>query len=238
LNFKELEGLFTRKSNRVAGCFYGPVRSESSHSQREPGFAELVSSALSRLSVAPEGFFLAVNYRSVATARNENFFGQMLEHKKIQDNILQQLVTFVHGRKDTLLLVIDEPESGSWSIGKNFSPAAFVADLKKIPAVMSDLMEKPADAAAILGRYYDGISFPVDDLLAALSEKDSEKARRLLEHSLNRAHTVRFTSHLTELANAGMTVFSLGKNAEMFLGLSSFEDFYRRLLSCVKISAE
>ncbi|KAF1081338.1 MAG: hypothetical protein GQF41_2144 [Candidatus Rifleibacterium amylolyticum] len=238
LTFAELERLFTSKSARIAGCFYGPVKSSASSAAREPGFAELVSSAVSRLAVAPEGFFLTVNYRSVADARNKNLFWQMLEHKKIQDNILQQLVTFVHGRKDTLLLVVDEPESGSWSIGPDFAPAAFVADLKKIPDVMQAIAEKPADSAAVLGRYYDGISFPVDDILGALAAGDVEKAESLIEHGLNRAHQVSFASHVTELANSGMTVFSLGRNAEMFFGLSSFEDFHRRLLSCVSMPGE
>jgi hypothetical protein len=162
----------------------------------------------------------------------------MLEHKKIQDNILQQLVTFVHGRKDTLLLVVDEPESGSWSIGRNFDPVAFVNDLKKIPDVMRVLSEKPADTAVVLGRHFVGVSFPVDAILVALNAGDAEKAENLIEQGINRAHQVSFTSHVTELANAGMTIFSLGRNAEMFFGLSSFEDFHRRLLSCVSMPTE
>jgi len=238
LTFAELERLFTSKSSRIAGCFYGPTRASGKVAMREPGFAELVSSAVSRLAVAPEGFFLTVNYRSVAAARNKGLFWQMLEHKKIQDHILQQLVTFVHGRKDTLLLVIDEPESGSWSIGPNFDPAAFVNDLKKIPDVMQDLAKKPADSAAVLGRYYDGIAFPVDDILGALAAGETEKAENIIEHALNRAHQVSFASHTIELANSGMTIFSLGRNAEMFFGLSSFEDFHRRLLSCVRMPVE
>ncbi|EKD82394.1 MAG: hypothetical protein ACD_39C01326G0001 [uncultured bacterium] len=238
LTFTDLERLFTQKSQRIVGCFYGPVKSTEKTASREPGFAELVSSAVSRLSVAREGFFLTVNYRAVAAARNQNNFWQMLEHKKIQDNVLQQLVTFVHGRKDTLLLVIDEPESGSWSVGKNFDPTAFVADLKKIPDVMPALADKPADAAAILGKFYAGVTFPVDEMLVALNAGDVETAASMIERGLNAAHQVSFTSHVTELANAGMTVFSLGQNAEMFFGLSSFEDFHRRLLSCIKLAAE
>ena len=238
LTFSELERLFTSKSNRIVGCFYGPLKAVGNTASREPGFAELVSSAVSRLSVAPEGFFLTVNYRAVASARNKNLFWQMLEHKKIQDNILQQLVTFVHGRKDTLLLVVDEPESGSWSIGRNFDPDSFVKDLKKIPDVMRDLSENPANTAVVLGRYYAGVSFPVDEILIALNSGAEETAEGIIEHCVNRSHQVSFTSHVTELANAGMTVFSLGRNAEMFFGLSSFEDFHRRLLSCVRMTAE
>ena len=238
LTFQELERLFTQKSPRIVGCFYGPVKSTGKTAGREPGFAELVSSSVSRLSVAREGFFLTVNYRSVAEARNKNHFWQMLEHKKIQDNVLQQLVTFVHGRRDTLLLVVDEPEAGSWSIGKNFDPVAFVADLKKIPDAMSALAVKPADAAAILGKFYNGIVFPVDEMLVALNAGNAETAGALIEQGLNRAHQVSFTSHVSELANAGMTIFTLGRNAEMFFGLSSFEDFYRRLLSCVRLTTE
>lgn len=238
LNFAELERLFTQKSARIAGCFYGPARLPAKVSDREPGLVELVSSSVSRLSLAPEGFFLAVNYRSVADSRNSNRFWQMLEHKKIQDSILQQLVAFVHGRKDTLLLVIDEPESGSWSIGQNFDPAAFVNDLKKIPEVMDLLRDKPVDATAILGQHFAGVAFVIDDILAALNADEGEKAAALLEQGLNHAHQVSFTSHVTELANAGMTVFSLGRNAEMFFGLSSYADFYRRLLSCVKMPTD
>mgnify|MGYP000901778748 CR=1 FL=1 len=238
LTFAELERLFTSKSARIAGCFYGPVRSSARTAVREPGLAELVSSAVSRLAVAPEGFFLTVNYRSVAAARNKNLFWQMLEHKKIQDNILQQLVAFVHGRKDTLLLVVDEPESGSWSIGPNFDPVAFVNDLKKTPEVMQALSEKPADTAALLGRYFEGVSFPVDEILQALNAGNADKAQTLIELGLNRFHQVSFASHVTELANSGMTIFSLGRNAEMFFGLSSFEDFHRRLLSCIRMPAE
>ncbi|PKL45085.1 MAG: hypothetical protein CVV41_03065 [Candidatus Riflebacteria bacterium HGW-Riflebacteria-1] len=238
LTFADLERLFTQKSSRIAGCFYGPVKSTGTTASREPGFAELVSSAVSRLSVAREGFFLTVNYRSVAEARNKNYFWQMLEHKKIQDNILQQLVAFVHGRRDTLLLVVDEPEAGSWSIGQNFAPDVFVADLKKIPDVMSALASKPADAAAILGKFYDGFMFPVDEILVALNSGNTDIAMALIEQGLNRAHQVSFTSHASELANAGMTIFTLGRNAEMFFGLSSFEDFYRRLLSCVRLPNE
>lgn len=238
LTFAELERLFTQKSSRIVGCFYGPVKQAETVDNRQPGFTELVSSAVSRLSVAREGFFLAVNYRAVAGARNKNRFWQMLEHKKIQDNVLQQLVAFVHGRRDTLLLVVDEPESGSWSIGQKFDPKAFVADLKKIPDVLGALGDKPADAAAILGKHYSGIVFKVDEMLVALNAGDMETVSSMIEQGLNAAHQVSFTGHPTELANAGMTVFSLGRNAEMFFGLSSFEDFYRRLLSCVKIAAE
>ncbi|MBU1109148.1 MAG: hypothetical protein KKB51_20895 [Candidatus Riflebacteria bacterium] len=244
LTFAELERLFTQKTTRIVGCFYGPVSppetalTTAKTGIRQPGFAELVSSAVSRLSVAREGFFLTVNYRSVADARNKNCFWQMLEHKKIQDSVLQQLVSFVYSRRDTLLLVVDEPEAGNWSIGQNFDSKAFVADLKKIPDVLRALSDKPADAAAILGKYYSGVTFAIDELLLALNAGDTQNVSSMIEKGLNAAHQVSFTRHATILANAGMTVFSLGRNAEMFFGLSSFEDFYRRLLSCIKISAE
>jgi len=103
---------------------------------------------------------------------------------------------------------------------------------------MSAVTEKPADTAAILGKFYKGMVFPVDEILKALNAGDPETAGAMIEQALNQTHQVSFTGHVSELANAGMTVFTLGRNAEMFFGLSSFEDFYRRLLSCVRLTTD
>ncbi len=230
LDFASLENFFRENSLRFIGCFYSPATMmPGSRPRTEPWVPELVSSLLGRLSLAQEGFCLVVNYSGVSDARNNGQFCRMLEHMRFQETILRQLGTFVAGRKDTLLLVVDEPENGVWKMGNDFLVDAFIADLSKVPAVVKEMADNPGSVGKMLGQHFPEINIADTELAAAIAGKDANQLITAIEHAVSRKHQIEFISSTDSGFNSGLTVLAQGLNADVFFGISSFPVFFKRL---------
>ena len=222
VDFNGLEKLFTNKSPKIIACLHNDPAAK-------PGFPELVSAALSRISLAPEGFCTLVNLSAVAENRQKNQFMGMLDAMRVRENVLKQLETFVAGRKDTLLLVLDEPERGYWQAGGTFSPAAFIEALKKLRAVMPELLKSGADVKKILSENFADFELPIDEIATTAQTGNTEKVAGLIEEAVNRKFAITFTPFPAEGTCAGYTILAQGQNSDLFFGISSFPEFFRRI---------
>lgn len=230
LDYAGLEKLFTRKSQHIIGCFAMPV-------EGQPGFAELVSSVVSRMALAPEGFCLVVNFSETGRARDAGKFTRMVECLKIRESVLQQLETFVAGRKDTLMLVIDEPENGSWKAGEAFSTDAFISSLRKIPAAVKEIVAGGSDPEKILNTHFSGTSFDISAVNELAASGQAEKLTTLIEAAVSVNNQLQFTACSGNNATTGHTVLAQGLNADLFFGISSFSEFYKRLELAIGLNA-
>lgn len=222
VDFNGLEKLFTNKSPKIIACLHNDPAAK-------PGLPELVSAALSRISLAPEGFCTLVNLSAVAENRQKNQFMGMLDAMRVRENVLKQLETFVAGRKDTLLLVLDEPERGYWQAGGTFSPAAFIEALKKLRAVMPELLKSGADVKKILSENFADFELPIDEIATTAQTGNTEKVAGLIEEAVNRKFAITFTPFPAEGTCAGYTILAQGQNSDLFFGISSFPEFFRRI---------
>ncbi|HOI89769.1 MAG TPA: hypothetical protein PLK28_04570 [Candidatus Rifleibacterium sp.] len=222
IDFNGLEKLFTSKSPKIAACLHNDPAAK-------PGFPELVSAALSRISLAPEGFCTLVNLSAVAENRQKNQFVGMLDAMRVRENVLKQLETFVAGRKDTLLLVLDEPERGYWQVGNTFSPAAFVDALKKLRAIMPELGKTGADVKKLLTENFSDFELPVEEIVTTAQTGNNGKVIDLVEEAVSRRFAITFTPFPAEGTCAGYTILAQGQNADLFFGISSFPEFFRRI---------
>ncbi len=222
VDFNGLEKLFTSKSPKIVACLHNDPGAQ-------PGFPELVSAALSRISLAPEGFCTLVNLSAVAENRQKSQFIGMFDAMRVRENVLKQLETFVAGRKDTLLLVLDEPERGYWQTGDTFNPAAFVEALKKLRAVTPELIKNSADTKKLLAENFPDFELPVDEITTTAQTGNTSKVTDLIEEAVNRRFAITFTPFPAEGTCAGYTILAQGQNADLFFGISSFPEFFRRI---------
>ncbi|HQB84335.1 MAG TPA: hypothetical protein PLR50_12610, partial [Candidatus Rifleibacterium sp.] len=145
------------------------------------------------------------------------------------ENVLKQLETFVAGRKDTLLLVLDEPERGYWQVGNTFSPAAFVDALKKLRAIMPELGKTGADVKKLLTENFSDFELPVEEIVTTAQTGNNGKVIDLVEEAVSRRFAITFTPFPAEGTCAGYTILAQGQNADLFFGISSFPEFFRRI---------
>ncbi len=230
VDFNGLEKLFTSKSPKIVACLHNDPAAK-------PGFPELVSAALSRISLAPEGFCTLINLSAVAENRRKNHFVDMLDAMRIRENVLKQLETFVIGRKDTLLLVLDEPERGYWQTGDTFSPAAFVDALKKLRAITPELVKAGSDAKKLLTENFADFEMSIDEIATTTQTGNTGKVAELIEEAVNRKFAITFTPFPAEGTCAGYTILAQGQNADLFFGISSFPEFFRRIELALGLNA-
>ena len=217
-----LENLFSRKSQKIMACL--PLEEN-----RRPGFSELVSAAVSRMAVAPEGFAAFINFSAISRHRIAGHFAGMLASMRIREQVLTQLETFTAGRKDTLLLIIDEPERGYWKTDPQFLAPDFSAALRKLPLMHAELASPTAGFEAMLKEYCPEGSPEITAIRETLSKGEREKAYDLIQEAVNRKFGVSFTSFAEAGNDTGHTILAQGQNADLFFGISSFREFFRRL---------
>ncbi len=217
-----LEKVFTSRAPVITACL-------PNSQVIRPGFAELVSAVVNRTSLAPEGFCALINLSSIAKHRENNNFIQMLASMRIRETVLKQLETLIANRKDTLLLIIDEPERGYWQAGENFAAEDFINALKKIAAMQPSLESPECNVSKLLDENFPGLNFPVDEISKTVKNREPGKALDLIEKTINKNFAVNFTSFQPQGTYAGYTVLAQGQNADLFFGISSFPEFFRRL---------
>ncbi len=228
-DFAGLEEFFRNKTNRFFGSFYSSANSLPMMKKREePWMPELVSSLVGRMALYPEGFCLIINYSGVSEARKNMQFCRMLEHMKVQESILQQLSAFVNGRKDTLLLVVDEPENGMWQVKSTFSLESFVDDLSKINEAADFCLKAVEDRKGTLAEIIN-VEIAKEELEKAVAKGDRAAIFTMLEEAVNQKHEISFVSSGDSGFNAGLTVLAQGCNADVFFGIGSFSQFFSRI---------
>lgn len=217
-----LETLFTRKSQKITACL-------SLDENSRPGFSELLSAVVSRISLAPEGFALFVNLSMVSRHRESGNFSAMLDSMRLREHALTQLETFTAGRKDTLLLIVDEPENGLWTVTERFRAADFTSTVRKLPMLFTELSRPSGNLEQLLSTYCPDMVFPVNQIRAALDNHETKQVRNLIEKAVSEHFGVSFQPNSTSYSAQGHTVLALGQNADLFFGVSSFPEFFRRL---------
>lgn len=227
-DLRGLEKLFAGNSQKLIACL-------NLAETARPGFAEIVSAMISRAALAPDGFCAIINLSAVGRHRSNNHFTRMLESMKLRETLLNQLETFTTSRKDTLLIVLDEPENGQWQAGEQFSAAEFVKTLKELPTLFGKLTLKETNIAAELKGLGSEFSFAVNEIVGAFNQGNHDKARHLIEEAVNRRFTISFSSSQKEGSCAGHTILAQGQNADLFFGISSFPEFFRRLSLAIGI---
>lgn len=226
LDFKSLEAFFRDKTSRFAGSFYSPVFRQPLNKHRsDPWMPELVSSLAGRLVMRPEGFCLVINYSGVADARRHGQFSRMIEHMKFQEVIMQQLSVFAAGRTDTLFIVADEPENGYWKMDEAFNMEGFAGDLRLIPDISAEILKSPANAGSAMRQLNPGI----EDGLQGWDGKNEADLIARLDKIVAEKHNIEFVSADKNGFNSGLTILAKGPNSQIFFGISSFAEFYRRL---------
>lgn len=234
-DFKALEDLFRAKTSRFMACFYSPVSLMPAARQKdEPWMPELVSSLAGRLSLSQEGFCLIVHCGGVSDSRNRGQFSRMIEHMKLQETILRQLSVFAGGRNDTLLIVADEPENGYWKMSEEFNLDVFAGDLRKISSVVFETGSNSDKSENIIKRHFPEFAGINQN---AGNQSESELVA-VLEQKIAEKHQISFVSAENSGFNSGITVLAQGPNSEVFFGISSFSEFYRRLAAAAGFASE
>jgi alkaline phosphatase len=229
-NRRDLDRLFSGKAEKVVGCFKrNPLGAATVGDISQPYFDELVTATLSRLSVEKNGFLLLVGSKGAAKARDEGRFADMLEHLKIQEKVMHQINYFVSGRKDTLVIIVEDLDAGSYSYRKDFKLADFVRSASEINKAAVDLVSNP-DSLSQLKEKYDFLAgIDENTILDLVKAQDSRSISVRFQQALAEKFSISFSAEGRMPGQAGFVAFSRGVGAGLLGGLMSYEDFIKRL---------
>ncbi|GAB4279190.1 MAG: hypothetical protein Kow0029_22970 [Candidatus Rifleibacteriota bacterium] len=226
----DLDRLFTKKAEKIIGCFSCKrAENENAYDLSQPYLDELVTASLSRLSVEKNGFILLVAIKGIAKARAENRFGDMMYNLRLQEKVLHQINHFVSGRKDTLVLVVEDVDSGYYELGSDLDAGSFAMDAAGIDTILKNVSAGNAayrDYSSKF-RYFAKVDEKKFNELA--EKKDYEKLSDLLQKGLTDFYPIKY--HLTKEkpGQSGFVLFSRGLGSDILEGLISYEEFIRRL---------
>jgi hypothetical protein len=238
-NRKDLNRLFSAKAEKIVGAFDRNINLVK-EDQTQPFFDELVTACLSRLPVAGDGFVLLIGAGAAEQAAAEGRYFDMLEHLRVQEKVLHQINYFVSGRKDTLVLLIQDSGKMRWKYGKDFKLSSFIADLSLLESAMKAeniskyLFESPRSYSRLLKNVDAG---RINELIAA---KDKLALYKYLQDSLKLSYDFRAEVAGSETRLPGFAVFSRGLGTQLFRGMITFEDFvnYLSLISGVSSKSD
>ncbi len=238
-NRKDLNRLFSAKAEKIVGAFDRNINLVK-EDQTQPFFDELVTACLSRLPVAGDGFVLLIGAGAAEQAAAEGRYFDMLEHLRVQEKVLHQINYFVSGRKDTLVLLIQDSGKMRWKYGKDFKLSSFIADLSLLESAMKAediskyLFESPRNYSQLLKNVDAG---RINELIAA---KDKLALYKYLQDSLKLSYDFRAEVAGSETRLPGFAVFSRGLGTQLFRGMITFEDFvnYLSLISGVSSKSD
>lgn len=217
-----LDRLFSAKAEKIIGVF----EHGQSLDADKPSVVELVTAALSRLSVEENGFVLIVSMEEAQKAAEEGRLLDMIEQLHVQERVLHQVNSFVSGRKDTLFLLFGNQKTGL-KIGNEAELQNFCRALKGCSSLFraNDLNKETFEK---FKQEYDIFSH-----LAFSEAETGEIARQSLKNLLQNTLREKFfvSGHRLESRNfiSGFSVFSRGHGAELFTGLVDYRGFCERL---------
>lgn len=223
-NRKDLDRLFSAKAEKIVGAFRTNhfIRSED---QSQPGFDELVNACLSRLTVEKNGFVLLVGSHAAEEAALEGRHVDMIEHLKLQEKVLHQINYFVSGRKDTLVLILEDSGKIRLSYAQDFSLTEFLNDVDLISSAFK---------AKDLNRYFFEIERENTRLLHCLDHKklkmlitadDRAAIFAYLQKTLADCYKLEARLNTFKQRFPGFAVFSRGHSSEIFRGMLTFDEF-------------
>lgn len=225
---KDLDRLFSAKAEKITGIFRANHFSGmEDHSQ--PRFDELVTACLSRLTIEKNGFVLLIGAGAAEDAAREGRYVDMLENLQYQEKVLHQINYFVSGRKDTLVLLMQESGRVQMIFNDDFVLSEFLADVQII---------LNAFKAKDLHEYFFGQKHEKSNLIASvdlvklkelIAAKDNQAISTYLQEKL--ADAYKLETRVSEFTQRlpGFALFSRGNLAEVFRGLSTYDEFLHYL---------
>jgi alkaline phosphatase len=229
-NRSDLDRLFSQKAEKIVGCFRRNRLSDpDSRDSSQPCFDELVTAALSRLSVKNSGFVLLIGSKAAEEARKNGQFADMYEHLLMQEKVLHHINSFVSGQKDTLLLLIQEVHPGTFHFNQKFSLKEFSQKATIIPELVKSLIagEKTVSQFLSAEDFFDQANSAKIEKFIEL--KDALGLSAYFQKLLVQKYDMSFEPGLSELSQTSLAVFSQGLGAEILGGLVTYKEFIRRL---------
>lgn len=233
-----LEKKFSGQTQRIVGCFNHKQELEAAAKHRQARMPELVSMALSRLSVHPEGFALFVEFDEVATARAARDYCRMFTAMETQQQILNQIDSFLSGRSDTLLLIIDAPKAGSWRVAEDFVLKGWSDDYCKATTVITEIQKTDDSPEKLIQQHFGTIELEAAAFKKLLASGDTHGATCMIRSAITTKWGLDYNADKKRGEPSSFIVMARGHNSAIFNGISSFDDFYQRLLAAAGFRAK
>lgn len=232
-----LEEQFSGRAQRIVGCFNHKQELEATPKHRRAGIPELVTMALSRLSVHPEGFALFVEFDEVARAQAAREYCRMFAAMETQQQILNQIDSFLSGRSDTLLLIVDAPKVGFWQVSESFTLKGWADDYRKVAAAVAAMEKTDAPIEEIIQQHFGSIELELADLKKVIASGDTNGAICMIRSAIAAKWGLDYTEHKKQGEPSSFNIMARGHNSAIFNGISSFDDFYQRFLAAAGVRA-
>jgi alkaline phosphatase len=115
-------GLFA--ASRMADAFGDrAARANPAPENRQPTLAEMASAALDRLDDDPDGFFLMIEAGQIDWAGHANDAGWLLAEMARMDAMLGAVSAWMRDRRDTLLVITADHETGGFGLSYSYADA-------------------------------------------------------------------------------------------------------------------
>ncbi|MFZ5952364.1 MAG: alkaline phosphatase [Candidatus Rifleibacteriota bacterium] len=227
-NRKDLDRMFSAKAEKIVGAFRRNVR-HLPEDGTQPFVDELVTAGLSRLSVEENGFVLLVGCKAAEKAAVEGRFVDMLEHLRTQEKVLHQINYFVSGRKDTLVLLIQDSNRIRLNFGERFNLNKFLFDAGSAVELTQSLVANQVDSSTLLASFSFSASVDVSALKESADKKDAAMVFEILQKSIREFYQIETIVDKNGHMFPGFFAFSRGHGSDIFGGMVDFSEFINRL---------
>ncbi|MDP2847610.1 MAG: alkaline phosphatase [Humidesulfovibrio sp.] len=142
------------KGPKIFGLFAGghmaPDLDRAALAPQEPALAEMTAKAIAVLSKNPKGFFLMVEGSQVDWADHANDPAHLISDLLAFDRAVQTALDYAKKRKDTLVLVVSDHNTGGMSIGNMRTNKSYTQT--SVEDLLEPLRKMRASAAALWAR--------------------------------------------------------------------------------------
>lgn len=227
-NRKGLDRLFSAKAEKIVGVFFDNMPFEPKD-MSQPFFDELVAACLSRLSVEENGFVLLVGSKAAEKAAAEGRFADLIQYLRIQEKVLHQINYFVSGRKDTLVLLVQDTGKTRLKFSESFRLYEFLDLVGRIKEISHEIILGKTAIDSLPAKYSFIAEQDLEKIKAFVADNNLYELHNLLQSSLAKRFQVETSIEDSAVTNPGFAVFARGHGAELFAGMVSFEEFIDRL---------
>ncbi|MEW6708771.1 MAG: alkaline phosphatase [Candidatus Riflebacteria bacterium] len=227
-NRKDLDRMFSAKAEKIIGAFRRNVK-HLPEDGTQPYVDELVTAGLSRLSVEENGFVLLIGCKAAEKAAVEGRFVDMLDHLRTQEKILHQINYFVSGRKDTLVLLIQDNNRIRLNFGEKFDLNKFLFDAGNVVSLNKALVQEQAEPSTLLASFSFSASVDEATLKQSAEKKDVAVVYEILQNAIRESYQIEAIVEKNQHMLPGFLVFSRGHGSDIFGGMVDFNEFIDRL---------
>ncbi|GEM_PF-5995707 len=227
-NRKDLDRMFSAKAEKIVGAFRRNVK-HLPEDGTQPYVDELVTAGLSRLSVEENGFVLLIGCKAAEKAAVEGRFVDMLDHLRTQEKILHQINYFVSGRKDTLVLLIQDNNRIRLNFGEKFDLNKFLFDVRNAVSLNQALVQEQAEPSALLASFSFSATVDAAALKQSAEKKDAAVVYEILQNAIRESYQIEAMVEKNQHMLPGFLVFSRGHGSDIFGGMVDFTEFIERL---------